>query len=168
MAGQRSFILRSPFVPIGTRNMRMADSDLAAPPGAVAGVEEVIAGEWLAYDEDYMGVRGTTQNVALGNLITDEIPFPCFPAYFDPGETDVQALGVIPVLFNFGKIEVDTMVYEAGDAFAMGDAVCATQVTDPDGATRCGLSITAAAGLTVGYVQRLPADNNNYLRVRLI
>lgn len=168
MPHNTSFVLRTPYFRVITRDLKMTDEDLVRPPGAVVGSTPILAGEWLTYDADYKGVRGSTQNVTLGNLATDPIAFKCWPAYYDQGMTDVQVLKRVPVLFIYPGVEVDTTVYEDGGAFTMSGAVMATQVTDPDGATRCGLAPVSGTHLVVGYVTRLPAANDGKLRVFLV
>lgn len=142
------FNLKSEFQTIHRRSFELADPALLNPNNA----NPIIEGEFFTLDGAYKMARGS----AFGAV-------PAWAYFAEQGRYETQAIGKGPFLYG-GFYEADTKVMSA-TSLAVGDPVVVGDVTI-GGLTRRGLVAVNAAGtdFVVGYVTRLPAANNNYLR----
>lgn len=112
----------------------------------------LVMGEWLELNTAYQMVRGSVD----GALV------PSFCVWGERGRTDVQALKKAPMLY-LGSYEAQTKVMDA-TGLTLGEALMVGNVTY-GGLTRRGLKQHGGgAEKIVGYVTRLPANNNGFLR----
>jgi hypothetical protein len=142
------FNLKSEFQTIHRRSFELAVPALLNPNNA----NPLIEGEFLQLDTAYKMARGTGVSAV-----------PSFAYFAEQGRYETQAIGKGPFLY-LGAYEADTKVMDAtglsvGDPLTVGDVTVATL-------TRRGLLAVATPGtdFVVGYVTRLPAANNNFLR----
>jgi hypothetical protein len=156
-----NFKLVSEFLSVATRSFELADSDLLNPNSALP----LVMGEFLEVDADYKMARGAA-TPALGPSV----------AYFQfQGAYDTQALGKGPFLYQH-EYEVDTKIFEepggAYDPFVLNGAVLVGTIAGGVHTGRRGVlpqKTTPVAGeYILGYVTRLPANNNGFLRFRRI
>lgn len=143
MSVVENFRLVTPVELVYRKDLTLADRTLANPNGT----NPILDGEWLAYDTAKKAVR--SDGTALS-----------WAVFAERGRSDVQALGKMPVLY-MGRYEADTLIFDA-TSLVTGSALQVDDVTY-EAQTRSGLVIKAA-GLTVGYVTRLPAVNGQKLR----
>ena len=151
-----NFKLVSEFLSVATRSFELADRDLLNPNSALP----LVMGEFLELDASYKMARGATTPATGPSM-----------AYFQfQGAYDTQALGKGPFLYMHGY-EADTKVFEdgiGGGAFALNEPVLVGDLTSG----RRGLIPVPSGGLgtshIVGYVTRMPATNNGFLRFRRV
>ena len=149
-----NFRLVSEFQTIQRRPFALADTGILNPNN----VRPLVEGEWLQLDASYQMERGGDN---AGNL-TDEASVPSFCYFAEQGRYETQAIGKGPFLY-MGGFEADTLIMDS-TGLAVGDELAVFDI-DVGGAgiIRRGLG-EQSAGLIIGYVTRLPASNNNYLR----
>jgi hypothetical protein len=151
------------------RNYPLADKTLIQPNNAVV----LVDGEWMTINSAGKLLRATT----IGSLGDEpgNYTFILVPSWAERGRTDIQASAdkVYPVLW-MGSYEFDTRVFDA--AATVGTGAPITQIGQPlkvatiaiGGRNFTGLVGAvyneAAPAKFVGYVTRLPAQNNGKLR----
>jgi hypothetical protein len=96
---------------------------------------------------------------------TGDAAVPSFPYFQGSGSYDVQAIGKGPFLF-LNPYEADTLVFDGTGIVSIGQPLMVTTGTYGGIANRriLALNDNPATKYVVGYVTRLPASNNNYLR----
>ena len=153
----QNFKLVSEFQTIHRRSFELTDPDILKPvPGGVK--VPLVEGEWLQLDTAYKALRGTA-----------EAAVPSFAYFAEQGRYETQAIGKGPLLF-LGQYEADTLIMDtAAEATitAVGQPLIVNDVTIASLARRGLTALPSSPGgteLVVGYVTRLPANNNGYLR----
>jgi hypothetical protein len=147
-----NFRLVSEFQTIHRRSFTLADPTILNPTN----VRPLVEGEWLQLDGSYHMARGGDN---AGNL-TDEAAVPSFCYFAEQGRYETQAIEKGPFLY-MGGYEADTLMMDS-TGLAIGDELAVFDL-DIGGVIRRGLG-EQSTGLIVGYVTRLPAANNNFLR----
>lgn len=154
------FNLVSEFQTIQRRSFELADPEILNPTN----VRPLVIGEWLQLDTAYKMVRGGNNDA----VDADEAGVPSYVYFAEQGRYEVQAVQKGPILYG-GWFEADTKVMDAA-AFngitAVGQPLYVGDV-DIAGVVRRGLVgiTTPAAGTIIhGWVSRLPANNNGFLR----
>ena len=142
------FKLVSEFVPLGIRAFELVTPAILNP----LNVNPLVMGEFLEL-AGYKMQRGSGDS---------EVPTACY--YQSQGSYDVQGLGKGPFLF-MGPYEADTKIMNPTD-LAENMALMVTDVDMGGGILKRGLAKWTATHHIIGYVTRLPADNNGYLRFR--
>lgn len=143
------FRLVSEFTNIHRRPFELVDNTILK----ATATNPLLMGEWLQHSGNYLMARGAE---AAGSTV------PSFPVFSETGRYETQALGKVPILY-MNAFEADTLVFAAaglalGSPVAVGDVTIATL-------TRRGLLLNPGGSvLTVGFVTRLPANNNGFLR----
>lgn len=147
----------------------LADKTLIQPLNAVA----LVDGEWLTTNAAGQLLRAT--NIAVVGNEPGNYTFGLFPSWSERGRTDIQATAdkVYPILWG-GFWEFETRIFDA--AATVGTGAPITQMWQPlkvatitfGGRNFSGLVGAvyneAAPAKFVGYVTRLPAQNNGKLR----
>jgi hypothetical protein len=148
------FDLKSEFQTIHRRSFELATPAILNPNNA----NPLILGEFLQLDANYKMARGSTDGLV-----------PAFCYFAEQGRYETQAIGKGPFLYG-GFYEADTKVMDAtleATITAVGQKLMVNDVTI-SALTRRGLSalpaVPAGTEYVVGYVTRLPANNNGYLR----
>lgn len=147
-----NFDLKSEFQTIHRRPFELADLAILRPTN----VRPLVDGEFLQLTTAYKMARGGDN---AGNL-TDEATVPSFCYANERGNYVSQGLGKGPFLYG-GFYEADTLIMD-GTGMTLGGSVSVFDL-DIGGVIRRGLGAWAA-GFVIGYVTRLPANNNNRLR----
>ena len=145
------FNLVSEFTSIHRRSFELNDATLLDPSGA----DPLVLGEWLELLPTGGGkmIRGASG--AAGSLV------PSFPVFSERGRYETQALGKVPMLY-MGAFEADTKIFDATGIVTVGQPL---MVADTGVGAQRGLKLHTGAGvLVVGYVTRLPTNNNGFLR----
>lgn len=142
-----TFKLVSDYESIKRRAFELADPEILKATNAIP----VAGGEFFELDTSYKMARGTV-NPAL-------VPSYCFFGE-GPGRTDMQTLGKGTFLY-LNEYEADTLIF-TGTGLTLGEALEVANVTI-GGIVRRGL-VQYTSGHIVGYVTRLPANNNQWLR----
>jgi hypothetical protein len=149
-----NFELKSEFQTIHRKSFELADNAILNPNNA----NPLVIGEFLQLTTAYKMARGSADGVV-----------PAFCYFAEQGRYETQAIGKGPFLFG-GFYEADTKVMDAtleATITAVGQPLMVNDVTI-GGVVKRGLSALPAtpAGTeyVVGYVTRLPANNNGYLR----
>lgn len=142
------FELKSEFQTIQRRSFELAVPGLLNPNNA----NPLVEGEFLILDGAYKMERGS----GVGAV-------PAWSYFAERGRYETQAIGKGPFLYG-GFYEADTKVMD-GTGLAVGAPLTVGDVT-VGALTKRGLLAVATPGtdFVVGYVTRLPAANNNYLR----
>jgi hypothetical protein len=152
-----TFRLVTGFTDIQRRSFDLADPEILK----ATNVRPVAGGEWFQFDSAYKMARGG-DNTAVAGTPSDEATVPSYPMFAEgPGRTDMQSIGKGTFLF-LNDFEADTKIMDAA-GLALGDALSVWDVDIGDGICRRGLA-KASSGKVVGYVTRLPANNNGWLR----
>jgi hypothetical protein len=154
------FKLVSEFQTIGRRTFPFVDETVADPNSA----RPAIHGEFFQLGTGSTKgkmVRGGNNAVATPGTPDDEGTVPAYCYFAEQGRYDVQALKKGPFLY-LHSYEADTKVMD-GDGLAVGDALSVFDIDTLGTIVRRGLAKTSA-GYTIGYVTRIPADNNGWLR----
>lgn len=151
----QNFILKSEFQTITRRTFEVNDPDILKPIPPSPKVP-LVEGEWLELDAAYKMGRGAG---AAG--------VPSYVWFAEQGRYETQAIGKGPILF-LGSFEADTIIMDPAQGTAIttvGQKLIVNTIT-LGGLARRGLVgvVTPASDLVVGYVTRLPANNNGYLR----
>lgn len=150
-----NFKLKSEFQTLHRKAFTLADPTVLDPNGT----NPILDGEFFKLDTAYKMVRGSGDADTVKSW-----------AYFrERGAYDTQAIQKGPFLYG-GWYEADTLIMDTtvgatittvGQALYVGDITIATL-------TRRGITAVPAAPagteFIIGYVSRLPANNNNYLR----
>ncbi len=134
-------LVRRDFVVASTVNVKATDTN------------PLIAGEFLILNTSYQLARPAADNGIA------------WAVHMEKGRYDVQALRKTDVLFS-GGYEADTTVFTTAGITTIGQALGSdVAVAAPTGetGTKSGLKLFAA-GVTLGYVTRLPANNGGRLR----
>jgi len=144
------FNLVSEFQTLNRRPFELADPTILNPTNA----NPLIMGEYLQLDAAYKMERG---GEAAGATV------PSFAYFAEQGRYEVQAIQKGPILYG-GWYEADTKVFDGTGIVSAGQMISAGDVTFGS-LTRRGLLLNPGGTvLTVGYVTRLPAANNGFLR----
>lgn len=144
------FRLVSEFTNIHRRPFELVDPLILKATNA----NPLLMGEWLQH-------AGTVGRMDRGGEAAGAT-VPSWPVFSETGRYETQALGKVPILY-MNAFEADTLVFAAagltlGAPVSVGDVTIATLV-------RRGLLLNpGGVVLTVGYVTRLPANNNGFLR----
>jgi hypothetical protein len=150
-----NFKLVSEFQTIHRRPFELADPSVLDPT-SVSPVP-LVDGEWLEHDSAYRMARGGSGAVGA--------PVPSFVFFAEQGRYETQAIQKGPFLY-MGDYEADTLIMDA-TGVTLGMALVVTDVT-VSALVRRGLSrwpaVPAGTEKVMGYVTRLPANNNGYLR----
>jgi len=148
-----NFKLISEFQTIHRRPFEMSAPEILDPNG----LRPIVDGEFLSLTATTYKMKRDGDNNAG---TPDPSAAPTFAYFAERGRYEVQALAKGPFLY-LGWYEADTKIMDAGGA-AVGDAL---EVVDIDigGIIRRGLK-KATGGYVVGYVTRLPTENNGWLR----
>ena len=142
------FNLTSEFTPIARRSFAMGDATILNPNS----VNPLVLGEFLELNLSYQLIRGAVD----GALV------PSFAIFAERGRTDMQAIGRAPALF-LNSYEADTKIIDATGLVTYGQPLMVGNVTI-GALVKRGLKLHAGAAHVVGFVTRLPASNNGYLR----
>lgn len=126
------------------RDFPVADRTLVDPTNA----NPLMDGEFMNLNASYQLIRGANQSLG-------------FALFAEKGRFDVQAIGKVTVLMG-GTYEADTRVFTSAGLVLGGKLEISNAVT-VDTLTKSGLKVYAA-GESVGYVTRLPANNGGRLR----
>lgn len=159
----------SDILPVVRRNYPLADKTLIQPNNAVV----LVDGEWMKINSAGQLLRAT--DIASVGDEPGNNDFLLVPSWAERGRTDIQATAdkVYPVLW-MGFWEFDTRIFDAAATVGTGAAI--TEVGQPlkvatitfGGRNFSGLVGAlyneAAPAKFVGYVTRLPAQNNGKLR----
>ena len=146
-----NFILKSPFADLMVKSFELVDTTLLNPTVS----DPLVMGEWLEINDiTYKMKRGT-----------GDATVPSFVFFQGQGSYDIQAIGKAPFLF-LGPYEADTLVFDSTGLTSVGLPLMVTTISFGGSTIIRGLKLndTPATKYTVGYVTRLPAYNNNYLR----
>lgn len=151
----QNFRLISEFQTIHRRSFEMADTDILKPVPPAPKVP-LVDGEWLQLDTAYKMARGAGQAAV-----------PSFAYFAEQGRYETQAIGKGPILY-MGAYEADTLIMDPAQGTAIatvGQPLIVDEIT-LGGLARRGLVgvVTPGTDLVVGWVTRLPANNNGYLR----
>jgi hypothetical protein len=154
------FKLVSEFQTINRRTFPFADQTGADPHSA----RPLIHGEFLqpgtGATKGQM-LRGGNDAVGTPGTPDDEAAVPSYCYFAEQGRYDVQALKKGPFLYMH-SYEADTKVMD-GDGIAVGDALSVFDIDTLGAVVRRGLA-KSGGGYVIGYVTRIPADNNGWLR----
>lgn len=159
----------SDMLPTTRRNFPLADKTLIQPLNA----NVIVDGEWMTINSAGQLLRATTIG-SVGNE-PGNYTFILVPSWAERGRTDIQATAdkQYPVIWD-GTWEFDTRIFDAAAVVGTGAAI--TQVGQPlkvATITFGGRNFSGLVGATfneaapakfVGYVTRLPAQNNGKLR----
>lgn len=145
-----SFKLVSEFQTLHRRSFELADPTILRP---ATSANPLVMGEFLDLTTAYKMQRGT------GTLAV-----PSFAYYAEEGRYEVQTISKGPFLY-MGVYEADTMVFDGTAITAVGQPLFVGDVTYGS-LTRKGLVgvATPTTEHAIGFVTRLPANNNNWLR----
>ena len=147
-----NFRLVSEFQTIHRRPFELADPASLKPTN----VRPIIDGEWLELNGSYKMARGGNNNAGS----TSPGTVPAFLYFAERGRYETQAIQKGPFLYG-GFYEADTLIMD-GAGLTLGGELEVNDVTIAS-LTKRGLKIQVS-GKIVGYVTRLPANNNNFLR----
>lgn len=153
-----TFKLTTGFTDLQRRSFDLADPGILKATNA----RPVAGGEWFQFDSAYKMARGGDNSQGTPGTPDDEATVPSYVFFGEgPGRTDMQAIAKGTFIF-LNDHEADTKICDA-DGLAIGDPLSVWDVNYGDGIIRRGLA-KASAGYVVGYVTRLPANNNGWLR----
>lgn len=147
---------------VQTRDFPLVDPDLANPFNAAC----LVDGEWMAVNSDYKLVRASdiATPAAAATLLS-------YPLWAERGRYDVQAMGErkMPVIYLNGAWEFDTRIFDA-TSMTHNCRVAVATITigsrNYSGLVYNGTIAAPGAGITVGFVTRLPNSNGGKLRIR--
>lgn len=169
--GKVNFEPYSDIIPVHRRDYPLVDKTLANPLNAVA----LVDGEWMTINSSSQLLRATTIGTP-GNEPGNN-SFLLAPTFAERGRYDVQAMAgtKVPVLW-MGDYEIDTRIFDATAVVGTGAAISAVgQPLKVATITFGGRNFTGLVGAVyneaapakfVGFVTRLPANNNGKLRFR--
>lgn len=143
-----NFRLVSEFQTIHRRPFELATPALLNPNNA----NPLLDGEFLELTANYRMERGTGTPALV----------PSFAFAAERGRYETQAIQKGPFLY-LGDYEADTLIFDGTGITAVGQQVEVNNVTIGGVAGKRGLVIFTA-GKSIGWVTRLPAANNNFLR----
>jgi len=144
------FNLISEFQTIHRRPFELADPTILNPVNA----NPLVLGEYLQLDAAYKMARG-------GEAAGATVPSFCY--FAEQGRYETQAIQKGPFLYG-GFYEADTKVFDGTGITTVGQPLAVGDVTYGS-LTRRGILLNPGGGvLTLGYVTRLPANNNGFLR----
>jgi len=139
--------LVSEFQTIQRRPFELAAPALLNPTNA----QPLLDGEFLELDTSYKMARGSATPAEV----------PSFAYFAERGRYETQALQKGPFLY-LGPYEADTLIMSS-TSLTVGAALEVSTVTVGTSTWLRGLKIYTT-GHIIGYVTRLPASNNNFLR----
>jgi len=144
-----------------TRDFPLVDPDLANPYNALC----LVDGEWMSITSEYKMQRAADVS-SDGNAAAAQ----SYPLWDERGRYDVQALGERKAsLIYLGSWEFDSRIFVA-TAMTLGGLVAVESFTLGTrryaGLVNNGTIGTPGAGITVGFITRLPANNGGKLRIR--
>lgn len=140
----------SEYINTHRRSFEPANLELLDPLNA----NPLVMGEWLELTTNGKKVQRGASGATPASV-------PSWPLIVEAGRSDTQSAKKVALAY-LGPVEVDTKIMDA-TGLTVGAAVGVADVT-VGALTKRGLK-AVGAGLAVGYVTRLPADNNGYLRV---
>lgn len=148
------FDLKSEFQTIQRRSFELATPAILNPNNA----NPLVMGEFLQLNTLYKMARGSADGL-----------LPAFCYFAEQGRYETQAIGKGPFLY-MGPFEADTKIMDTtleATITAVGQALMVNDVSI-GGVNKRGLSalpaVPAGTEYVVGFVTRLPANNNGYLR----
>lgn len=153
----QTFKLVSPFEPIHRRSFVLDDPEIIKATNA----RPLVGGEFLQLTTAYKMARGGDGSQSTPGTPDDEATVPSFCFFGEPGRTEMQAIGKGTFLYG-GFFEADTLVFD-GDGLSLGSPLSVYDV-DYGGIIRRGLALAGGSNPVVGFVSRLPANNNSWLR----
>jgi hypothetical protein len=157
----QTFKLVSPFEPLQRRSFDMEVPGILRATHA----RPIANGEWFQLTSTtYKMERGGDGVVTTPGTPDNEAAVPSYAFFGEPGRTEMQALGKGTFLF-LGPYEADTLIFHAGAGLSIGQKLAVYDLDMGDGIVRRGLA-PWSSGYIAGYVTRLPAYNNNWLRFR--
>jgi len=169
--------------PVGTAHLTSVNPNDTTPLQCGEFVRLSSDGKSVERGGDAVGGAGNEIGPGDGGAVVNASaatarPEPCFMVWYEVGATDSQVNGQVPILF-MGSYEVDTEIF-VDDALAIGKEVYVVNVQHPrrtavsaDNLLR-GLASddhggagagAGGAGMPVGFITKLPADNGGKLRV---
>lgn len=151
-----NFNLISEFQTIHRRSFELNERAILKP----SNVRPLVDGEFLQHDAAYKMARGGDNVETIPGTPDNEAAVPSFAWFAEKGRYETQAIGKGPLLY-LGDYEADTVIMNA-TGLTLGEAVSVWDI-DIGGIVRRGLA-ALSAGYRVGYVTRLPATNNGYVR----
>jgi hypothetical protein len=155
------FRLVSEFQTINRRSFPFVDREVLNPNG----VRPLIHGEFLQLSSGSTKgkmFRGGDDTVSTPGTPDNEATIPSYCYFAEQGRYEVQAIDKGPFLYMH-SFEADTKVMD-GDGLSIGSALTVWDIDALGGSiVRRGLAVRSS-GYTIGYVTRLPADNNGWLR----
>lgn len=143
----QNFKLVSEFQTIQRRPFELATPAILNPTDA----QPLLDGEFLELTSAYKMDRGSATPATA----------PAFAYFAERGRYEVQAIQKGPFLF-LGPYEADTLIMSS-TALSLGDPLEVSTVTVGASTWLRGLKVRTT-GYIIGYVTRLPATNNNFLR----
>jgi hypothetical protein len=153
----QNFRLVSEFQTIHRRPFELAAPATLKPTD----VRPMVDGEFLQLDTAYKMARGGDNTITTPPTPDSEGTVPAFAYFAERGRYETQAIQKGPFLY-LGPYEADTMIMY-GTGLSLGDKLSVFDI-DIGGIVRRGLFKATAGGYVVGFVTRLPANNNNWLR----
>ncbi len=144
-----------------TRDYPLLDPTLANPMNSVC----LVDGEWVSVDTNGKLIRAS----AIGTP-ADPATLLSYPLWAERGRTDVQAMGSrkAPLLY-LGPWEADTRIFDATSMVHNGRVAVQTITLggrNYSGLVANGTIAAPGAGITVGFITRLPTVNGGKLRIR--
>jgi len=132
----------------------VANRDMLNPTGGAA--VPISQGEFVTFDSNYEFIRATNPTL------------PAWAWFEDRGDPSVVGSGRGAAIF-LGNFEADTVIYNSGQAWALGDRVMVGTVNNAlsGSQNRSGLVIYdggTPSNIVLGRVTRLPASNGTMLR----
>jgi len=146
-----TFKLTSAVADLDRRSFALADPTILRP---ATSANPLVMGEWLDLTTAYKMQRGS-----------GDLSVPSWPYFAEEGRYEVQAIEKGPFLY-MGQFEADTMVFDGAAISAIGQPLFVGDVTYGSIAGRKGLKGIAGPSteVAIGFVTRLPASNNGWLR----
>lgn len=146
MATVQTFKLQTEVLAQTRRDFEVNSPNYVDPEHA----DVILMGEYVELNGLYKLIRGTGGD------------YPQFPVFVEKGRSDIQAIRMLTVLF-IGGFEADTLIFDTSAPPVLGAKLEVDAAVDYNGKTVSGLK-TWSAGYVAGYVTRIAANNNDYLR----
>lgn len=145
--------LTTEFTTIHRRAFELEDPTVLNPNSA----NPLLDGEWLRLTQ-------TTYKMGRGSGVAGAAE-PSYMYFAERGRYDTQAIQKGPFLF-LGEYEAETLIMDAS-GLSVGAALMVDDVTI-GGNSKRALKLRTSTNYIVGRVTRLPANNNGFLRFRLV
>jgi hypothetical protein len=120
------------------------------------------------YIGETISLDGTASTEVYQRTLTAGATAVSYFCWAETGRFDVQGLKKLPLIIG-GEFLADTKIFTAG-TIAVGDPLQAGDAT-VDSQTKSGLiehSAGADTDIVLAFATRLPANNNNYLRIHRV